>query len=192
MAYVTQTTLSVDDRAVIDALGQRFPKLRGPRTSDICYATQNRQNAVRALARRVDLVLVVGARNSSNTCRLREVAAQSGVRAFQVEDARDIDPAWFDGVARRRHRRRVDAGGAGGGVCARLSRTPGAQPRPAAAGEVERARFRLPPIVDADRPRYQVISNTQDGAPIAVHSISTTANARRRATGTGARTSPRK
>jgi 4-hydroxy-3-methylbut-2-en-1-yl diphosphate reductase len=176
VAYVTQTTLSVDDtREVIDALGRRFPALRGPRTADICYATQNRQNAVRALARRVDLVLVVGARNSSNTCRLREVAAQSGVRALQVESAQDIDPAWFDdGVARVG----VTAGASTpevlvAGVCERLAEFGAAAPR-SLPGEVERVRFRLPPIVDADPPRYQVISNTQEGAPIAVHSVSTT------------------
>ncbi len=101
VAYVTQTTLSLDDtREVIDALGARFGAVQGPDTDDICYATQNRQNGVRDLAAQVDLVLVVGARNSSNSNRLREVAVQQGVRAFLIEEARDLDPAWLEGVAR--------------------------------------------------------------------------------------------
>ncbi len=95
-AYVTQTTLSLDDtRLTIQALQRRFPGIVGPRLDDICYATQNRQNAVRVIASQVDLVLVVGARNSSNSCRLREVAAQRGVPAYLVEEAGEIDPAWL-------------------------------------------------------------------------------------------------
>jgi 4-hydroxy-3-methylbut-2-en-1-yl diphosphate reductase len=96
LAYVTQTTLSIDDtRDIIAALHARFPQIVGPEVDDICYATQNRQVAVRALAAQVDLVLVVGARNSSNSNRLREVAAQAGVPAHLVQDAGDIRPEWL-------------------------------------------------------------------------------------------------
>ena len=96
LAYVTQTTLSIDDtRDIIAALHARFPQIVGPEVDDICYATQNRQVAVRALAAQVDLVLVVGARNSSNSNRLREVAAQAGVPAHLVQDAGDIQPEWL-------------------------------------------------------------------------------------------------
>ncbi|MCU0951844.1 MAG: 4-hydroxy-3-methylbut-2-enyl diphosphate reductase [Burkholderiaceae bacterium] len=99
LAYVTQTTLSLDDtREVIAALTARFPAIVGPHVDDICYATQNRQNAVRAMAAQVDLVIVVGARNSSNSARLREVAAGSGSAAHLVQDAADIDPAWLADV----------------------------------------------------------------------------------------------
>ncbi len=101
VAYVTQTTLSVDDtRDIITALKRRFPSIHGPGTDDICYATQNRQNAVRALAGQVDLLLVVGARNSSNSNRLREVGAQHGVPAHLIENERDLDPAWLRAVSR--------------------------------------------------------------------------------------------
>jgi 4-hydroxy-3-methylbut-2-enyl diphosphate reductase len=96
LAYVTQTTLSLDDtRAVVEALRARFPSIRGPGLDDICYATQNRQRAVRELTRRADVVLVVGARNSSNSNRLREVGAQHGVPSYLIETAADIDPAWL-------------------------------------------------------------------------------------------------
>ncbi|MGE0099427.1 MAG: 4-hydroxy-3-methylbut-2-enyl diphosphate reductase [Hydrogenophaga sp.] len=96
LAYVTQTTLSLDDtRAIIGALLARFPDIVGPEVDGICYATQNRQVAVRALAAQVDLVLVVGARNSSNSNRLREVAARAGVPAYLVQDEHEIDPAWL-------------------------------------------------------------------------------------------------
>ena len=99
LAYVTQTTLSLDDtREVIAALTARFPAIVGPNVDDICYATQNRQNAVRTMAAQVDLVIVVGARNSSNSARLREVAAQSGTPAHLVQDADEIDPAWLAAV----------------------------------------------------------------------------------------------
>jgi 4-hydroxy-3-methylbut-2-enyl diphosphate reductase len=101
LAYVTQTTLSLDDtREVIAALQARYPAIVGPATDDICYATQNRQNAVRRLAERVDLVLIVGARNSSNSARLREVAAQQGVAAHLVQDETELDPHWLAGVRR--------------------------------------------------------------------------------------------
>lgn len=96
VAYTTQTTLSVDDtRAVIAALRARFPAIQGPRHDDICYATQNRQDAVRDLAQRCDLVLVVGSANSSNSNRLRELAQRDGVEAYLIDDADDIDPAWL-------------------------------------------------------------------------------------------------
>jgi 4-hydroxy-3-methylbut-2-enyl diphosphate reductase len=99
LAYVTQTTLSVDDtRAIIDALKARFPAIVGPDTKDICYATQNRQRAVRDLAERVDVLLVVGARNSSNSNRLREIGAELGVPSYLIEDARALDHAWLDGA----------------------------------------------------------------------------------------------
>ena len=99
VAYVTQTTLSVDDtREVIDALKARFPAIVGPDVKDICYATQNRQAAVRELAARVDLLLVVGARNSSNSNRLREIGTETGVPSHLIDDAEGFDPAWLDGV----------------------------------------------------------------------------------------------
>ena len=99
LAYVTQTTLSVDDtRDVIEALKRRFPKIVGPDVKDICYATQNRQAAVRELARRVDLLLVVGAHNSSNSNRLREIGTEMGVPSYLIEDDRAFDAAWLEGV----------------------------------------------------------------------------------------------
>jgi 4-hydroxy-3-methylbut-2-en-1-yl diphosphate reductase len=101
IALVTQTTLSVDDtRRIVSVLRERFPALLEPRRDDICYATQNRQNAVRALAGQVDILLVVGARNSSNSNRLREVAEQLGVRAYLVQDAGELDPAWLQSTRR--------------------------------------------------------------------------------------------
>jgi 4-hydroxy-3-methylbut-2-enyl diphosphate reductase len=99
LAYITQTTLSVDDtRAVIEALRQRFPGIVGPDTKDICYATQNRQRAARELAEAVDVVLVVGAANSSNSNRLREIAAEQGIPAYLIADADALDPAWLTGA----------------------------------------------------------------------------------------------
>ena len=99
LAYVTQTTLSMDDTArVIDALRQRFPHIEGPRKDDICYATQNRQDAVRDLAARADAVLVVGSANSSNSNRLRELAENAGTPAYLIDGPDDIDPAWFQGA----------------------------------------------------------------------------------------------
>ncbi len=99
VAFLTQTTLSVDDtRAIVDVLRRRFPAIEGPPQEDICYATQNRQNAVKTLTPRIDLLLVVGAPNSSNSQRLVEVGSQGGAPARLVESARDLDPAWFAGV----------------------------------------------------------------------------------------------
>ena len=100
VAYITQTTLSVDDtRAIIEVLKSRFPGIVGPDTNDICYATQNRQRAVQELAPMVDLVLVVGAANSSNSNRLREIAEASGVPGYLIEDASALNPDWFEGAS---------------------------------------------------------------------------------------------
>lgn len=99
LAYVSQTTLSVDDtKAIIGALRARFPAIQGPRKDDICYATQNRQDAVRRLADAVDLLLVVGSANSSNSNRLRDLGARQGVRTFLIDDADAIQREWLDGV----------------------------------------------------------------------------------------------
>jgi 4-hydroxy-3-methylbut-2-enyl diphosphate reductase len=101
LTYVTQTTLSVDDAArVIAALRARFPAIVGPKKDDICYATQNRQDAVKAMAPQCDLVLVVGSPNSSNSNRLREVAENLGVVAYMVDSAQDIQPEWLAGKTR--------------------------------------------------------------------------------------------
>jgi len=101
LAYTTQTTLSVDDtRGVIQALQNKFPAIQGPKNDDICYATQNRQDAVRELAQQCDLVLVVGSPNSSNSNRLRELAEREGVEAYLIDGAEQIDPRWVEG---RRH-----------------------------------------------------------------------------------------
>ena len=101
LAYVTQTTLSVDDaRVIVHALTDRFPKIVGPRKDDICYATQNRQDAVKAMAGKVDVVIVVGSKNSSNSNRLREVAAIGGIPAYLVDGADKIDAAWLGANAR--------------------------------------------------------------------------------------------
>lgn len=99
VAYVTQTTLSVDDtRDIITALKERFPKIIGPDVRDICYATQNRQQAVREVASDIDLLLVVGAQNSSNSNRLREIGVESGIPSYLIDDAQHFDPRWLDGV----------------------------------------------------------------------------------------------
>ncbi|MBY5981566.1 4-hydroxy-3-methylbut-2-enyl diphosphate reductase [Ferrimonas balearica] len=101
LTFVTQTTLSMDDTAeVIDALKRRFPEVEGPRKDDICYATQNRQDAVRELALQCDRVLVVGSKNSSNSNRLRELAQKSGTPAYLIDGAEDIQPEWLEGAAR--------------------------------------------------------------------------------------------
>ena len=101
LSYVTQTTLSVDDtKAIIGALREKFPDIDGPRKDDICYATQNRQDAVRRLADAVDLVLVVGSVNSSNSNRLRELAQKQGVTSYLIDGAEHIERSWLDGVKR--------------------------------------------------------------------------------------------
>lgn len=100
VSYVTQTTLSVDDTAkVIDALREKFPAIQGPRKDDICYATQNRQDAVKQLALECDLILVVGSANSSNSNRLRELAERIGVTAYLIDDASQVQPTWLEGVS---------------------------------------------------------------------------------------------
>jgi 4-hydroxy-3-methylbut-2-en-1-yl diphosphate reductase len=101
LAYVTQTTLSVDDaRAMVAALKRRFPQIRGPKKDDICYATQNRQDAVKFMAPQCDVVIVVGSPNSSNSNRLREVAEHIGARAYMVDSAADLRPEWLAGKRR--------------------------------------------------------------------------------------------
>ena len=101
LAYVTQTTLSMDDTArVIDCLRARFPKIQGPRKDDICYATQNRQDAVKQLALETQVVLVVGSPNSSNSNRLRELAERCGAKAHLIDGPQDLQAHWFDQVAR--------------------------------------------------------------------------------------------
>ena len=101
VAYVTQTTLSIDDtRGIITAMKARFADIVGPETNDICYATQNRQTAVRALCENVDLLLVVGASNSSNSNRLVEIGTAAGLPSYLVADGSGVDPAWLNGVAR--------------------------------------------------------------------------------------------
>jgi 4-hydroxy-3-methylbut-2-en-1-yl diphosphate reductase len=98
LAYVTQTTLSMDDAGrTIDAIRRRFPKIVGPKKDDICYATQNRQDAIKTLAQRCDVVIVVGSPNSSNSNRLREVAEQQGVPAYMVDNAGELQPEWVAG-----------------------------------------------------------------------------------------------
>ena len=149
-AYVTQTTLSMDDtRDIIAVLERRFPGIPGPALDDICYATQNRQAAVRQMARQVDRLLVVGARNSSNSCRLREVAEQQGVPAWLVEHAGQIQPKWLLGARRIG----VTAGASTPealvqGVCDRL-RVLGAPTVRQLAGAVETMHFRPPPGLGA-------------------------------------------
>jgi 4-hydroxy-3-methylbut-2-enyl diphosphate reductase len=98
IAYVTQTTLSIDDtRSIIGALHRKFSDVIGPNTSDICYATQNRQSAVRQLSKIADIVLVVGAKNSSNSNRLREIGFENGVPSYLIADASELDAAWLEG-----------------------------------------------------------------------------------------------
>jgi 4-hydroxy-3-methylbut-2-enyl diphosphate reductase len=100
LAYITQTTLSVDDtRGIIAALKARFPAITGPDVRDICYATQNRQQAVRELAQEVDMILVVGSRNSSNSNRLREIGAELGKPSYLIDDADALRPEWLDGIS---------------------------------------------------------------------------------------------
>ncbi|BCV33427.1 MULTISPECIES: 4-hydroxy-3-methylbut-2-enyl diphosphate reductase [Shewanella] len=101
LCFVTQTTLSVDDTLdIIAALQKRFPSIEGPRKDDICYATQNRQDAVRKMAQDVDLLIVVGSKNSSNSNRLRELALKSDTQAYLVDNADDVERDWFDGVSK--------------------------------------------------------------------------------------------
>jgi 4-hydroxy-3-methylbut-2-enyl diphosphate reductase len=145
LAYVTQTTLSMDDTAqVIAALKARFPNIAGPKKDDICYATQNRQDAVKDLARHCDLVLVVGSANSSNSNRLKELAERLGASAYLVDDAEEIQPQWLQG----KENIGVTAGASApevlvNGVVTRLQELTGASVSEA-AGEVEKVVFTLP------------------------------------------------
>jgi 4-hydroxy-3-methylbut-2-enyl diphosphate reductase len=145
LAYVTQTTLSLDDtRQVIDALKSRWQDVEGPELSDICYATQSRQNAVQHLAKNIDLLLVVGARNSSNSNRLREVGEQGGLHAHLVEDIDDLKASWFS----EKTRVGITAGTSAPEamvqkVLARL-RTYGVSSVCEMEGEPEQTHFRLP------------------------------------------------
>ena len=157
LSYVTQTTLSVDDtREIIAALSARFPAIVGPDMRDICYATQNRQTAVWALAEAVDVVLVVGARNSSNSNRLREIAEVAGVRAFLIEDAAALDPGWLAGA---------EAVGITAGASAPEELVSELVERLAGlydidvevlSGVEENVRFRLPAALEADPPPRRV------------------------------------
>jgi 4-hydroxy-3-methylbut-2-enyl diphosphate reductase len=152
LAFITQTTLSVDDtRAVIDALKARFPSIVGPDTKDICDATQNRQRATRELAKIVDVVLVVGAPNSSNSNRLREIAAESGVPSYLSEDAAALDLGWLEGARSVG----ITAGASAPDILveelvARLREMAGAEVE-FLPGVTENVRFRMPPQL-ADTP----------------------------------------
>jgi len=145
LAYVTQTTLSLDDaRNIIAALQARFPLIAEPKKADICYATQNRQDAVKILAPQVELVIVVGSRSSSNSNRLREVAERMGVPAYLVDGAQDIAPQWLAG----RQRIGLTAGASAPeavvqAVCARLRELGARSIRPV-AGVVEDVVFPMP------------------------------------------------
>ena len=152
IAYVTQTTLSVDDtREIIKALVARFPRIVGPQVNDICYATQNRQVAVRELAQRVDVVLVVGAANSSNSNRLQEIGAEMGKPCYLIADAGAIDTAWFDGASSIG----ITAGASAPEVLVSGVVDYLASLRPirleTLSGVVENVRFRLPSELDPDR-----------------------------------------
>jgi len=148
LAYVTQTTLSVDDAAkVIAILRRRFPSIKGPKKDDICYATQNRQDAIRKLAGDCDVVLVVGSVNSSNSNRLRELAESCGARAYLVDDAGQLQQEWVDGIARVG----VSAGASAPevlvqGVIDQLV-TWGGNPATESAGKHEDVYFPLPPAL---------------------------------------------
>jgi 4-hydroxy-3-methylbut-2-en-1-yl diphosphate reductase len=145
LAYVTQTTLSVDDaRAMVEALKARFPTIRGPKQDDICYATQNRQDAVKLMAPQCDVVIVVGSPNSSNSNRLREVAENIGAQAYMVDTAADLRPEWVAG----KRRVGVTAGASApevlvNEVIARLKAF-GAQHVRSLDGIIERVQFTLP------------------------------------------------
>jgi 4-hydroxy-3-methylbut-2-enyl diphosphate reductase len=150
VAYVTQTTLSVDDtRGIIAALHNRFTNIVGPETRDICYATQNRQTAVRELSKLVDVILVVGAKNSSNSNRLREIGEEAGTPCYLIADGSELDPTWFKNAqtvgitvgagsaGRRRHR---GAAPAQSGRCQPASRPARNHRIPSAAGTHRRRR----------------------------------------------------
>lgn len=150
VSYVTQTTLSVDDtREVIEALTRRFPEIRGPQLKDICYATQNRQNAVRELTPGVDVLLVVGSANSSNSSRLRELGERSGVPSYLIDHPSQIEPSWLEGCERVG----VTAGASAPEalvqeILARL-RELGVETLREEAGEPETVVFQMPPELEA-------------------------------------------
>nr|WP_295662246.1 4-hydroxy-3-methylbut-2-enyl diphosphate reductase [Polymorphobacter sp.] len=156
IAYVTQTTLSVDDtRHIIEALGARFTDVVGPDVSDICYATQNRQTAVRDLCAAVDVLLVVGARNSSNSNRLREIGVEMGVPSYLIADGSALDPAWVAGIATVG----LTAGASAPeelvqGVIAAL-RALGDVEVTTMAGIEEHQSFRLPPSLERAAPQHR-------------------------------------
>jgi 4-hydroxy-3-methylbut-2-enyl diphosphate reductase len=157
VAYITQTTLSVDDtRVIIERLKERFPSVSGPDVRDICYATQNRQQAVHALAVQVDLILVVGSRNSSNSNRLREIGAEHGIASYLIEDAAAIEPAWFADIGKVG----VTAGASAPeelvqGVIARLVGFFGPLEVTDLEGSEENVRFKLPEVLwDVAETRY--------------------------------------
>jgi len=154
LAFVTQTTLSVDDASqIIAALKQRFPHIVGPKKDDICYATQNRQDAIKALAQQCDVVIVVGSPNSSNSNRLREVAANQNVAAYMVDNARELKPEWLAGASRVG----VSAGASAPEVLVQevISRLMelGASGVTEIAGITERVTFPLPKNLAADASR---------------------------------------
>ena len=154
LEFVTQTTLSVDDASqIIAALKQRFPHIVGPKKDDICYATQNRQDAIKALAQQCDVVIVVGSPNSSNSNRLREVAANQNVAAYMVDNARELKPEWLAGASRVG----VSAGASAPEVLVQevISRLMelGASGVTEIAGITERVTFPLPKNLAADASR---------------------------------------
>ena len=151
LAYVTQTTLSVDDaQVIVDALKARFPAIIGPKKDDICYATQNRQDAVKLVAPEVDAMLVVGSKNSSNSNRLREVSALRNIPAWLVDKASDIDPSWLTG----KHRIGVTAGASAPEVLVEEVvehlRQLGAEKVHFLEGAIENVTFPLPKELQAD------------------------------------------
>ena len=157
IAYITQTTLSVDDtRAIIAALKARFSDVTGPDTSDICYATQNRQSAVRALCEQADMLIVVGSTNSSNSNRLREIGEEMGKPAYLIADGTEFDPAWLAGVATIG----LTAGASAPeelvqSVIAAIERITPATVSPL-DGLEENVQFRLPPALARLQPRTRV------------------------------------
>lgn len=163
LAYVTQTTLSVDDcQAIIDALRRRFPLIAEPKKQDICYATQNRQDAVKFMAPQCDLVLVIGSKSSSNSNRLREVAEKMGCEARLIGSAAQLDPSWVHG----RHRIGVTAGASApevlvSEVVARL-RELGAQRVSTLPGVEEKVTFPLPRALSA---KAAAAASASDAAP---------------------------
>jgi 4-hydroxy-3-methylbut-2-enyl diphosphate reductase len=168
LSYVTQTTLSMDDAAlVVSALRERFPGIAAPRKDDTCYATQNRQDAVKSLASQVDVVIVVGSPNSSNSTRLREVAANRGVPAYMVDDASALRPGWIEG----RRRVGVTAGASAPEVLVRQVierlRALGAHSVADLPGVVERVVFPMPRALAARPLRGAGDSGAADALPSA-------------------------